>query len=74
VPYRTILALAAIVLAIRYVVDAEASVYGRVVAAVATVASFTLPGSIAGQVLSVLSQLAVSVFVLVRMKLLAASR
>jgi hypothetical protein len=67
VPYGTILAVASIVLAVLYGVDSEASVFGRVVAAMATLASFVLPGSIAGQVLSVLLRLAVSLFVLVRM-------
>jgi len=38
------------------------------------VASFVLPGSTVGQVVRVLLQLSVSLFVLVRMKLLAADR
>jgi len=74
VPYGTILALASVLLTVRYVVDADASLYGRLVASAATLASFVLPGSIAGQIVSVLLQLAVSVFVLVRVKLLAARR
>ena len=71
--YRTILTVGSIVLAVRYAVDSEASIYGRVVAAMAIVASFVLPGSIVGEVLSVLLQLVVSLFVLLRMKLFQAS-
>lgn len=73
-PYGIILALASIVLTVRYAIDAEASFYGRLVAIASTVASFVLPGSTVGQVVRVLLQLSVSLFVLVRMKLLAADR
>lgn len=73
-PYGIILALASIVLAVRYAIDAEASVYGRLAAIAATVVSFVLPGSAVGQVATVLLQLSVSLFVLVRMKLLAVGR
>ena len=71
--YGAILALASVSLAILYAVDAEASIYGRGVAAAGVIASFVLPASTVGQVISVLLQFAVSVFVLVRMKLLAAN-
>ena len=73
-PYGIILALASIVLTVRYAIDAEASFYGRLVAIASTVASFVLPASTVGQVVRVLLQLSVSLFVLVRMKLLAADR
>jgi hypothetical protein len=69
-----VLAVASVILAVLYAVDAEASPYGRLLAAVGIIASFVLPASAVGQVLSVLLQVAVSVFVLARMKLLAASR
>jgi len=73
-PYALILAFASVVLTVRYAADPEASVYGRVIAVVATVASFAVPGSTAGQIVGVLLRLGVSVFVLVRIKLLAPSR
>ena len=74
VAYGAILALASIVLTILYAIDAEGSIYGRGVAAAGVIVSFVLPASPVGQVCSVLLQFAVSVFVLLRMKLLAADR
>jgi len=73
-PYSLILAFASVVLTVRYAADSDASLYGRLIAVVATVVSFAVPGSTVGQVVSILLRLAVSVFVLVRIKLLAPSR
>ena len=70
-PYRTILTLAAIVFAVRYVIDPDASVAGRLIVAVLVIGSFVLPNSIAGQVAAVLAQLGVSLFVIFRLRFLS---
>ena len=73
--YRVILTLASIGLAVRYAVDFEASVVGRLVLVLLVLGSLLLPtATIVGQVLGILVQLGASLFVLFRLKLNANSQ
>jgi hypothetical protein len=65
-PYQTILRLACVVLAGRYVFDREGSPAGRWIVGLATAASFALPSGVAWTVLGVLTQVTVCLFVLFR--------
>jgi hypothetical protein len=60
--------LACIVLAGRYLLDTEAPGKGKWLVGTATVASFALPASLIWYVTSVVIQLALSLFVLLRLK------
>ncbi|HET9370216.1 MAG TPA: hypothetical protein VFO19_08200 [Vicinamibacterales bacterium] len=72
--YRAILHIACIVLAARYAFDPDASVVGRVVVGAVTIVSLLLPPGLWTEIVSVVSQLAVSLFVLLRAKLAAPPR
>jgi hypothetical protein len=72
-PYRTVLTLACVVLAVRYVLDTNASIRGRAILGAVVVGSFSLPDSVNGQVIGILAQLAVSLFVLLRLKVMASA-
>jgi hypothetical protein len=67
-PYRTVLTIACIILAGRYLFDRGAAGRGKWLVGTATVASFSLPTGLAWYITSVLTQLAVSLFVLLRMR------
>jgi hypothetical protein len=67
-PYRTALTIACVVLAGRYLFDPEAAGKGKWLVGTATVASFSLPTGLAWYITSVVTQLAVSLFVLLRVK------
>ena len=69
-PYRTVLTIACVLLAGRYLLDPEAAGKGKWLVGTATVASFSLPGGLAWDITSVVAQLAVSLFVLLRRKAL----
>jgi hypothetical protein len=66
-PYRTLLLLACLVLAARYAVDSEASVTGRWAIGILTAVSLMLPDGLTWTICSVVLQLGVSLFVLLRM-------
>jgi hypothetical protein len=66
--YRTILTIACIVLAGRYLLDSQAAGKGKWLVGTATVASFSLPTGLPWHITSVVTQLAVSLFVLLRMR------
>jgi hypothetical protein len=66
-PYRTLLLVACLVLTARYAVDSEASVTGRCAIGMLTAVSLVLPDGLAWTICSVVLQLGVSLFVLLRM-------
>jgi len=70
VPYQTILTLACIALAVRYVLTPGASVKWRLIIGTLTVASVALPTppGIPWTVATILLQLAISLFVLLRQR------
>ena len=67
-PYGTILTVACVLLAGRYLFDPAAAGKGKWLVGTATVASFSLPTGLAWYITSVVTQLAVSLFVLLRMR------
>ena len=72
--YQSVLSVACVVLALRYVFDSEASVLGRVVIAAITISAFLMPSSPAGQAVSIVSQLGVALFSLLRLRVLTIQR
>ena len=72
--YRAILHIACIVLAARYAFDPDASVAGRAVVVLVTVVSLLLSPGLWTEIASVVSQLVVSLFVLLRAKMSASPR
>jgi hypothetical protein len=62
------LTIACVVLAGRCLFDSEAPGKGKWLVGAATVASFTLPAGLTWYITSVVTQLAVSLFVLLRLK------
>lgn len=64
--YRVVLTLACLILTMHYLLDAEAAVRGRLVVGVVTVSSFFLPGGLTGDIVAIVLQLSVCVFVLFR--------
>ena len=66
-PSGTAIPIACVILAVLHLFDAEAKVSKWVIGA-ATVASFNLPAGVAWGITAMLTQLAVSVFVLLRVK------
>jgi hypothetical protein len=67
VPYRLILTIGCILLAGRYLLDSEGSRTGRWTVALAMAASFILPAGLAWYITSVVVQLTISLFVLLRL-------
>jgi hypothetical protein len=67
-PYRTALTIAYVLLAGRYLFDPAAAGKGKWLVGTATVASFSLPTGLPWYITSVVTQLAVSLFVLLRLK------
>ena len=67
-PYEAILALACVLLAGRYLFDPTASLKGRLIVGILTGASFVLPEGLWWRVTAVVIQVAVSLFVLLRLK------
>ena len=67
-PYGTALTIACVILAGRYLFDPAAAGKGKWLIGIATVGSFSLPSGLAGYITSVIAQLAVSLFILLRMK------
>ena len=65
-PYRTILTIACVVLAGRYGLDPTGSVMGRWIVGLATVASFAGPDALPWSIAAIVTQLAISLFVLLR--------
>jgi hypothetical protein len=70
-PYRTVLTLASIGLGLRYVFDFEASIVSRAVLAAIVLVSLVIPDRPVGQIVGILIQLGVSLFVLFRLRLKA---
>jgi hypothetical protein len=67
-PYRTVLTVACVLLAARYLFDAHSAGRGKWLVGTATVASFSLPAGLPWYITSVVTQLTVSLFVLLRMR------
>jgi hypothetical protein len=67
-PYGTALTIACVVLAGRYLFDPAAGGRGKWLVGAATVASFSVPTGLAWYITSVVTHLAVSLFVLLRMR------
>jgi hypothetical protein len=67
-PYRTVLTIACVLLAGRHLLDPGAAGTGKWLVGTVTIASFSLPGGLAWDITSVVAQLAVSLFVLLRWK------
>jgi hypothetical protein len=65
-PYRTILLIACLVLAVRYAVDPDASPAGRWIVGGLTAASFALPEGLALTIVGVVLQLGICLFVFLR--------
>jgi hypothetical protein len=67
-PYRTILTIACVVLVGRYLFDGRAAGKGKWLVGSATAASLALPPGLTWYITSVLTQLTVCLFVLLRPK------
>ena len=67
--YRTVLTVAALGLGVRYLFHADATVLWRAILAVILFASFFVPDSPVGQVVGIVVQLTLSLFVLFRLKM-----
>jgi hypothetical protein len=67
-PYRTALTIACIILTGRYLFAADAGGKGRWLVGSAAVASFAMPPGLAWYITSILTQLAVCLFILLRMR------
>ena len=67
-PYRTALTIACVLLAGRYLLDPAAGGKGKCLVGTATVASFSLPTGLPWYITSIVTQLAVCLFVLLRMR------
>ena len=68
-PYRTALTIACLVLAGRYLLDSHAAGKGKWLVGTATVASLSLPTGLHWYITSIVTQLVVSLFVLLRLKI-----
>jgi hypothetical protein len=66
-PYRAVLTIACLVLALRYLFDPTAVRWHRLMVVLVTVASFALPAGLGWQLTSMVAQLGVSLFVLLRL-------
>jgi hypothetical protein len=65
-PYQVILTLASLVLAARHVLDSRASARSRVLVVALVAGSLLVPGGLAWSIASVLTQLGVSLALLLR--------